>query len=160
MLPLKRALVLGCVFVLTAAGAVLATHNSPIGLSSEPVGRATWDRGERTQFLSALAKQGPLATSDVFVVKATLAASGRTDWHIHTGPSVVLVTAGELRVFEATANGGCRETDYTAGDAFFHTPEQHNFTNLGGSPATFVITYFIPVGAVPLPHDPISPPTC
>lgn len=135
---------LGAAIAATAltAGVALATNNSS-GLSSTPIARGAWDRSERTEFLAALAAQGRAATSEVAVIKATLAPDGYTYWHGHPGPSVVVVTAGTITVLEPTANGGCAATEYGVGDAFFHTPGNHDFRNMGAVPAEVYITYFV-----------------
>lgn len=135
-----------------AASAVLATHTSA-GLASTLLGRSQWDRADLTAFVRELGAMHAPATSDVAVVRATLSAGGTTDWHGHPGPSVVVVTAGTIRVIGPASGGGCTTVDYPAGQAFFHSTGAHNFRNPGSSPAEFLVTYVAPPGAL-LTHEP------
>jgi hypothetical protein len=158
---LSRSAALAAVLLVVTAGIVLA---APLKLTSVPLARGTWDRAERTQFLAALAAQGKLDSSDVFVVKATLDPGdatdprpGTTDWHTHTGPSVVVVTQGTLTVSMPMASGGCMTHEVSAGRAFFHTAGPHVFVNNGTGPAEFYVTYFVPAGP---PLVPASNPGC
>ena len=139
---IRRALAAALVATTLSAGMALATHQA-VGLSSTLLARGDWDRAERTAFLSALAKQGGAAESDVAVIRATLTPDGYTFWHGHPGPSVVVVTAGTLTVLEPTANGGCSSRTYGVGEAFFHGVGNHDFRNLGTATAEFYITYFV-----------------
>lgn len=145
-----RSIVLAIVTLSMTAGMVLA---APVKLASFPLARGTWDRAERTDFLAALAAQGKLAASDVFVVRATLGPAdgadprpGATDWHTHTGPSVVVVTQGSLSVSMPMPGGGCMTHSVPAGRSFFHTTGPHNFVNNGATTAEFYVVYFIPTG--------------
>lgn len=142
---------------LLVSGVALATHQS-VGLTSSLQARGSWDRGERTAFLAALSIQGKAAASDVAVVKASLTPDGSTFWHGHPGPSVVVVTAGELTVLEPAPNGGCDSHTYGTGDAFFHGTENHDFRNEGSVTAEFTITYFVTTWP-PLTHTE-DPGTC
>lgn len=151
---LRRSAALAAILLAVTAGIVLA---APVKLSSTPLARGTWDRADRTAFLSALAAQGKLASSDVFIVKATLGPSdstdarpGTTDWHTHTGPSVVVVTQGTLTV-EMPMGGQCMTHEIGAGRSFFHETGAHNFTNNGTAVAEFYVAYFVPAGPVLVP---------
>lgn len=141
-MQMRRAIAAATVAAALASGVALATHESD-GLSSTLLARGGWDRADRTEFLAALAAQGRAPASEVAVIKATLATEGYTNWHGHPGPSVVVVTAGELTVFEPTAGGGCAAVAYGVGDAFFHGAGNHDFRNLGSVTAEFYITYFV-----------------
>ena len=101
-----RAFVLAVLATVLLSGVVLATHQA-LGLSSSLQARGSWDRDDRAEFLAALGAQGKAGGSEVAVVKASLTAGGYTYWHGHPGPSVVIVTAGEVTVLEPTASGGC-----------------------------------------------------
>lgn len=141
-MQVRRAIAAATVAATLTAGVALATHQS-VGLSSTLLARGGWDREDRTGFLAALAAQGRASTSEVAVIKATLTTGGSTYWHGHPGPSVVVVTAGEVTVLEPTAAGGCASVEYAAGDAFFHGAGNHDFRNLGSVTAEFYITYFV-----------------
>ena len=152
---LRRSAAWAAVLVWATAGLVLA---APVKLTSTPLARGTWDRADRAAFLSALAAQGKLGSSDVFIVKATLgpadtsdATPGTTDWHTHTGPSVVVVTQGSLTVSMPSAGGECMTHEVGAGRSFFHETGAHNFTNNGSTVAEFYVAYFVPAGPVLVP---------
>lgn len=139
---IRRAIALAVASTAITAGVAFATHNGA-GLSSTLLARGGWERGDRTEFLAALAGQGRSGASEVAVVKATLAPGGSTYWHGHPGPSVVVVTAGSVTVLEPTADGGCAAVEYGVGDAFFHGAGNHDFRNPGSVTAEFYITYFV-----------------
>ncbi|MGH2455720.1 MAG: hypothetical protein ACRDHD_05625 [Candidatus Limnocylindria bacterium] len=158
---LTRSLALAGLVLAITTGLALA---APVKLSSVPLARGSWDRADRTLFLAALAGQGNLATSDVFIVKATLGPSdstdprpGATDWHTHTGPSVVVVTQGTLSVSMPMPGGRCMTHAVGAGEAFFHTTGPHNFINDGATMAEFYVAYFVPAGP---PLVPAGDPGC
>lgn len=139
---IRRALVLAMTAMMLMAGAAWATHQSS-GLSSSLIARGAWDRGERTAFLSALARQGTAGTSEVAVIRASLAPGGYTSWHGHPGPSVVVVVTGEVTVLEPVEAGGCTSRTYGDGEAFFHGTGAHDFRNTGTDTAELYITYFV-----------------
>jgi hypothetical protein len=152
---LRRSAALAAILLTVSAGIALA---APVKLTSTPLARGTWDRTDRTAFLSALAAQGKLESSDVFIVKATLgpadatdATPGTTDWHTHTGPSVVVVTQGSLTISMPMAGGGCMTHEVGAGRSFFHEAGVHTFTNNGSAVAEFYVAYFVPAGPVLVP---------
>jgi hypothetical protein len=100
-----------------------------------------------------------MARADVAVVRATLAAGGTTDWHGHPGPSMVVITAGTIRVIEPGPGGTCVTNDYGVGEAFFHGQGAHNFVNPSAAVAAeFLVTYFAPAGPL-LVHE-ADPGTC
>ena len=145
-MPIKRAFVLALLAIATTVGAALATHTSA-GLTSQLLGRGSWDRPMLSEFVNELGDVHRYGESTVAVVRATLAPDGTTDWHGHPGPSVVVVTAGTIRVIEPAAGGGCRQADYEAGEAFFHGEGAHTFVNPSATTAAeFLVTYFAPSG--------------
>jgi hypothetical protein len=151
-MPIRRSLAFALILAVTVVGAVAATHTS-IGLSSSLLGRGSWDRSMLGEFASELGDVHRYGESTVAVVRASLAANGTTDWHGHPGPSVVVVTAGTLRVIEPAPGGGCIQHDYQAGDAFFHAEGAHTFVNPSSTvQADFLVTYFAPAGPL-LTHD-------
>ena len=149
-MALKRALVIAAVTALATANVALGTHTSS-GLASTLLARATWDRATLSEFRHELAALSPNAGGDVAVVRATLAAGGSTDWHGHPGPSMVIVTAGQLRVLTPQPNGRCDVADYAAGASFFHTTGTHDFRNPGTAATEFYVVYFVE-GWPPLTH--------
>jgi hypothetical protein len=148
---IRTALVLATVLATAGVATALATHG---GFHSSLVSDGTWDRGERTEFVSALAGQGALPSSRVVTVSVTVDPLSSIDWHGHPGPSVVVVTSGTIEVTERAPSGRCETVSYDANDAFFHTESSHLFTNPNGAASTFVVTYFAPAGGLVLPAAP------
>lgn len=153
----KRAGVVAIAALLLTAHAALATHTSS-GLASSLLARGSWDRADLAALGKELGDLHRMSGSDVAIVRATLAAGGSTDWHGHPGPSAVVVTAGTIRVLQATPNGGCSGADYAAGQSFFHSQAAHTFLNPGAVAAEFYVVYFSPAGGL-LVHEP-DPGTC
>lgn len=150
--PIRIALVVATVLAAAGVGATLAAHGP--GFHSTLLADGTWTRGERTEFLSALAGQGRLANSRVVTVSVVVDPLSSIDWHGHPGPSVVVVTAGTIEVTERAPSGRCETVAYGTNTAFYHTSSSHRFTNPIDTPSTFVVTYFAPAGGLVLPADP------
>jgi quercetin dioxygenase-like cupin family protein len=156
----RRAIAIGVIAVLLGGTAALATP--PSGLTSTLLGRESWSRQDRIELLAGLAQQVKPRSSDVAMVRATLAPGGTTGWHAHTGPSVVILVAGALEISEPKGRG-CRVTEVSAAagpKAFFHTDDVHRFNNNSETDAVFYITYFAPTGAPLLVDVPEEPPGC
>lgn len=155
-MAIKRAAILTILVLATTAGAVMATHTAS-GLATLATYRGTMDRADLNGLLRELGQMQTMRRSDLFVVRASLAAGGTTDWHGHTGPSIVVVTEGTIEVTERTRYGGCAVATYAEGEAFFHTERAHTFRNRTAATAEFVVTYFVPAGS-PVTHPPV--PSC
>ena len=153
-MAIKRAFMLGIFTLAVTASAALATHTAS-GLTTLATWRGTMDRADLSSLVRELGPMHQSATSDLFVVRASLAAGGTTDWHGHTGPSIVIVTSGSIAVTQATPGGGCDVATYNAGQAFFHTERAHTFR--ATAPAEFLVAYFVPGGS-PVTHPPA--PSC
>lgn len=151
-MAVKRGLLLAIVVLAVTAGAVLATHNAS-GLATLATWRGTMDRADLSSLVGKLGDMHRIGESDLFVVRASLAAGGSTAWHGHTGPSIVVVTDGSIEVSEATPSGGCAVTTYHKGDAFFHTERAHTFDNRTATTAEILVAYFVPSGS-PVTHPP------
>ena len=139
-----------------AVGVAVATP--PSGLVGTPLARGaagSFDLHDTSQKLKLQAKE-PL---DVAFVKATLAPNGFTGWHGHAAPSLVVVSAGSMTVYEVEG-GECVVETYPAGSAFVHSEDAHNFV-AGAGGAEFYIAYLLPAGASPAPIDvPTAPAAC
>jgi quercetin dioxygenase-like cupin family protein len=152
MTRIRVAIVLATVLATAGGATALATHG---GFHSSLLADGTWSRGERTEFVSALAAQGALASSRVVTVSVTVDPVSSIDWHGHSGPSVVVVTSGTIEVTERAPSGRCETVPYNAGAAFFHSADDpHRFTNPNATASTFVVTYFVPTGGIVLPEAP------
>lgn len=139
---IRTSLLIAALASLLLTGVAVATHQA-VGLSSSVQARGSWDRADQRALLTALAAQSKAASTEVAVVKASLAPDGYTYWHGHPGPSVVIVTAGQITVLEPAPNGACQSRTYGVGDAFFHGIGNHDFRNDGSETAEFMITYFV-----------------
>ncbi len=85
--------------------------------------------------------------ADVEVVQLTIAPGGTTGWHAHPAPVFVIVTAGELTVYEAD-EVPCKPRVYRAGTGFAETGGSvHVARNDGSIPASLIATSLAPVGA-------------
>jgi quercetin dioxygenase-like cupin family protein len=96
-------------------------------------------------------------STDVVMVRSTVAPHSSTGWHTHAGPSIAVVTSGTERLIEPQyRDHGCTEETYTAGDAFVHPSDTHNVANDSDEPVVVYITYFVPEGSTPalIPADP------
>lgn len=151
-MAIKRSVGLALVVLVVTSGVAIATHTAT-GLTTLNTWRGTMDRADLSTFAGQLGSSHRMRTSDLFVVRASLAAGGTTDWHGHTGPSIVLVTSGAIEVVETTPSGGCEATTYSTGEAFYHIQGAHTFNNVGTTTAEFLVTYFVPSGS-PVTHPP------
>jgi quercetin dioxygenase-like cupin family protein len=157
---IRVVVVIGVVAILVGGTAALATPSS--GLTSTLLARGAVSRLDQIKLIAGLAQQVKPSSSDVAMVRATLAPGGTTGWHDHPGPSMVILATGTLTISEAKGHG-CRVTEVSAAagqKAFFHPDAVHRFDNKGGAVAEFYITYFAPT-ATPLLIDALeAPPGC
>jgi quercetin dioxygenase-like cupin family protein len=141
------------VALLTCFAVATAFATPSRGLVGSPLARGAagefkiYDRSERLKFV---AKQ----PTDIPLVRATLEPDGYTGWHEHAGPSLVIVSRGQLTMYEP-GKRTCEAQTFEAGTAFVHPESAHNFV-AGGEGAEFYIVYFMPEGASPAPID-VSP---
>jgi hypothetical protein len=107
--------------------------------------------------------------TDLALVKATLAPGRSTGWHGHTGPSLVIVTSGTLKMVEpahrrhgphSRTGWRCTTEAFVAGQAFAHPSHVHNFINDTADPVVFHIAYLVPAGASPAPIPADVPAGC
>jgi quercetin dioxygenase-like cupin family protein len=96
-------------------------------------------------------------STDVVMVKATVAPHSSTGWHRHAGPSMAVVASGTERLIEPRQHYGCTEETFTAGDAFVHPADVHDVVNDSSQPVVIYLTYFVPAGASPA-LIPFAPP--
>ena len=88
----------------------------------------------------------------------TFAPGGTTGWHVHPGPTLVIVKAGAVTNYSAA---DCTAQTNTAGQAFVeHGPaDEHMVRNTGSVPAETIVTFITPPGA-PIRDDAPPPPGC
>jgi quercetin dioxygenase-like cupin family protein len=88
------------------------------------------------------------ARSDLVVQRAVL-APGNGPWHLHPGPSFIIVQQGEIKLTRVTGTSECEDTPvFGAGQAFFEVAnEVHRATVVSAEAAVLHIVRFnIPVG--------------
>jgi len=76
-------------------------------------------------------------------------AAFSSGWHMHTGPIIIAVTAGELTFYDraGAVGSGCRVTHVSAGQGYFETPGEPILArNEGTVEADWTTTQIIPVG--------------
>jgi quercetin dioxygenase-like cupin family protein len=86
--------------------------------------------------------------SDVYVTRNTIAVGGHSGWHTHPGPSLIMVTVGEIMAYEGD-DPTCTPTRYQAGQGFVDpgNGHVHLLRNESGAPAETVAVQFLPRGA-------------
>ena len=86
--------------------------------------------------------------SDVYVTRNAIAPGGHSGWHTHPGPSLVIVTVGEVMAYDGD-DPTCTPTRYRAGDGFVDPGDGHThlLRNETDAPAETVAVQFLPTGA-------------
>jgi quercetin dioxygenase-like cupin family protein len=96
--------------------------------------------------------------SDVYVTRNAIGPGGHSGWHTHPGPSLIIVTAGEITAYEGK-DRHCRPTRYTAGQGFIDPGDGsvHLLRNETSAPAETVAFQIVPKDAVRRIDAPASP---
>jgi quercetin dioxygenase-like cupin family protein len=87
--------------------------------------------------------------SDAYVVQNDFAPGGTTGWHTHPGPSLVMVTMGEITAYESDSRN-CRPHVYHTGEGFVDhggLDHVHMLVNATSAPARTIATQLLPAGA-------------
>ena len=86
--------------------------------------------------------------SDVYVTRNTIGVGGHSGWHTHPGPSLIIVTVGEITAYEGD-DPTCTPTRYHAGEGFVDPGDGHVhlLRNESGAPAETVAVQFLAQGA-------------
>ena len=99
------------------------------------------------------AKEGVALATQVI----TFQPGGQSGWHTHPGPVFISVKEGTMTFYE----DDCTSVVLTAGEGFLDTGSHaHLARNESGSPATNVVTYFIPPHTTTLRFDAPQPVDC
>ncbi len=149
------ALLVAGVGVVMCAGSVLATPANP-GFKGTTIATArfgeldshvhtvpaNWQEWIRTKGLS-----------DLYVQSNVWQPGGSTGWHTHPGPSLIIVTAGTLTVYEG-GDRSCTPHRYSAngtngGNAFLDLGggDVHVIRNEGTEVASTIAVQLVPAGA-------------
>jgi quercetin dioxygenase-like cupin family protein len=86
--------------------------------------------------------------SDVYVTRNAIAVGGHSGWHTHPGPSLIIVTVGEIMAYDGD-DPTCTPTRYTAGEGFVDPGDGHVhlLRNETDAPAETVAVQFLPKDA-------------
>lgn len=86
--------------------------------------------------------------SDVWITRNAIAIGGHSGWHTHPGPSLIVVTVGEITAYNAD-DPSCTGTVYTQGQGFVDPGggSVHLLRNESAAPAETVAVQFLPRGA-------------
>ena len=148
MKRLTRLAVFTLVAFPTGVGAAVATP--PAGVVGETLLRNTLeDPNDKMKLILSLMRTGAVGPSDVLVQRVTVAASGHTGWHSHSGPTLINVTSGTLTLYAANSPS-CIGHDYPAGTSFVEADGEVGIVrNETDAPAEFHVVFIIPPGASP-----------
>lgn len=86
--------------------------------------------------------------SDVYVTRNAIAAGGHSGWHTHPGPSLIIVTVGEIMAYDGD-DPTCTPTRYRAGEGFVDPGDGHVhlLRNETDAPAETVAVQILPKDA-------------
>ena len=92
-----------------------------------------------------LSWQRTKGTSDVYVQENLWQPGGTTGWHTHPGHSLIIVTAGEVSVYDGD-DPGCKAHVYKTGEGFVDAggDHVHNIRNEGTVAASTIALQVIP----------------
>jgi quercetin dioxygenase-like cupin family protein len=145
------ALLVGAVAVAAYSGTVLATPQS--GFTGTTLAKATLARLDTHVHTVPGDWQAILKTkgsSDLYVQSNVWAPGGSTGWHTHPGPSLVVVTAGTLTVYDGD-DPSCTPHVYSVGgdNSFVDVGggDVHLIRNEGAVEARTIAVQFVPAGA-------------
>jgi hypothetical protein len=140
--------------VLAAGGYAVTLRATPANLfSNVQILKTTFDEfdltGNGLPDSFWLAKLKTKGQTDLYVVTNVWKPGGTTGWHTHPGPSLVIVTAGTLRVYEGD-DPTCSPHEYSAGMGFVDPGDGHTHVvrNEGSVDASTTAVQFIPATAM------------
>ena len=83
------------------------------------------------------------------MTRNVISAGGQSGWHTHPGPSLILVTAGEITAYEGD-DPTCTPTRYKAGEGFVDPGDGHVhlLRNETSAPAETVAFQIVPKDAM------------
>jgi quercetin dioxygenase-like cupin family protein len=86
--------------------------------------------------------------SDVYVTRNAIDPGGHSGWHTHPGPSLIMVTVGEIVAYDGD-DPTCTGTVYKAGEGFVDPGDGHVhlLRNETDAPAETVAFQILPQGA-------------
>jgi len=153
---MKRKSALAIVVALTAfaAYAGYARATDPVGFVGTTIAKATLaelDTHVHTVPADWQVWLKSKGLSDLYVQSNVWQPGGSTGWHTHPGPSLVIVTAGTLTVYDGD-DPGCAPHVYTptGNNSFVDVGggDVHMIKNEGSVEARTIAVQFVPAGAV------------
>ena len=86
--------------------------------------------------------------SDVYVTRNAIAVGGQSGWHTHPGPSLIIVTVGEIMAYDGD-DPTCTPKRYRSGEGFVDPGDGHIhlLRNETDAPAETVAVQFLPKDA-------------
>ena len=141
------ALVVGLI-VMATAGAVLATPGSGFTAAQQWKGVFGDIDVHLVDMPGHQVKVKTNGVSDVYVTRNAIAVDGHSGWHTHPGPSLIIVTVGEIMAYDGD-DPTCTPTLYTTGEGFVDEGggHVHLLRNESGAPAETVAIQFLPKDA-------------
>jgi quercetin dioxygenase-like cupin family protein len=98
-------------------------------------------------------------TSDLYATRNAIEPGGQSGWHEHPGPSLVIVTVGEVMVYDGE-DRNCRATRYVTGEMFVEdTNHVHMVRNETNAAAETLAVQTVPKDATRRIDAP-APPKC
>jgi quercetin dioxygenase-like cupin family protein len=161
---MKGRLILAVVVALggfaVTAGVVLATPQT--GFTPEQQWKGVFGEIDvkTNGFLPHQVKLKTKEASDVYVTRNSIAVGGQSGWHTHPGPSLIIVTVGEIMAYDGD-DPTCTPTRYRAGEGFVDPGDGHVhlLRNESSAPAETVAVQFLPKDARRRIDTP-APPSC
>lgn len=142
------ALVAGLVGAAVTAGAVLATPGS--GFTAVQQFKGVFDEISTGLHVPGhKVKIDTKGVSDIYVTRNAIDVGGQSGWHTHPGPSLIIVTQGEIMAYEGD-DPTCTGTLYTVGEGFVDEGggHVHLLRNESEAPAETVAIQFLPKDAI------------
>jgi len=125
---------------------VLATPpvgSSPVPLA--PVGHFS-DINTNTKYGDWKGKVETHGDSDMYITQVTIKPGGSTGWHMHAGPSFVIVKSGTATFYQGD-DPTCTKHVVQAGGTIFEPAENvHILRNEGDVPLVNVVVQLVPKG--------------
>lgn len=144
----RLVLVVGVLGVAAGTGSVvLAT--TPVGVTVTPLAPVAQfgeinSNAESGEWQAQIETQG---VTDVHVNQVTVLSGGTNGWHMHLGPSFVIVKSGTATFYEAS-DPTCTPIVIPAGGSRFEPAgDVHILRNEGAVPLVNVVVQLVPTGA-------------
>ena len=158
---LRWAVIVSGVLGVLIASSLTALATSPVGVSLLPLAPVGHFGEINTKAKSGdwRARIKTAGVSDMYVTQVTIQPGGTLGWHVHPGPSFVIVKSGTASFYQAN-DPSCTARTIAAGGTLFEPAGLiHIVRNEGTVPLVNVVVQLIPTGAPRLISEP-SPGNC